>query len=83
MKDNEIMILSNSNECLNTKAPLSNPARARVSVLCESCGGDGYELQPVCCGKSRSEECGGVGCMGAVGKRVKCPACDGKGEVLD
>jgi hypothetical protein len=75
------MSLHNSNDCLNTNDSQPSPARARVSVLCQECGGDGYALTVVCCGKYRGEECGGVGCMGAVGKRVKCQVCAGKGLV--
>jgi hypothetical protein len=77
------MSLENRNANGNANHSHSSPARERVSVLCQSCGGDGYELRPVCCGKSRSEECGGVGCMGAVGERVKCLVCDGTGRVAE
>jgi len=74
------MSLENLSANGNANHSQLSPVRARVSVLCQSCGGDGYELRPMCCGKSRSEECGGVGCMGAVGVRVKCSSCDGSGR---
>ena len=49
-------------------------ARAHI---CHACSGDGYTIEPVCCGCATV--CGTDGCTGAEAGAVPCESCGGKG----
>lgn len=51
---------------------------APACVLCPQCGGDGYELQPACCGNGQLECCAD-GCTGPIASQASCPSCGGSG----
>jgi hypothetical protein len=47
---------------------------------CPKCAGDGYLIEPECCGNTIGGECRGE-C--AVPSQVVCPACGGSGTIAE
>lgn len=64
-----------------TPDPQIEAAVEAVVARCPRCAGDGYEVEPECCGNTTSSgECRGD-C--AVPVQVPCSACGGSGRVPD